>query len=239
MHVNALQNCLLLGLAISQFQPALTQETPPSQCATGVHAILMRGQGPGDHLNVMVSVQNLVLQLIPGSSSVALPYSHGADDHRVAASNGTYMMQDYIRSYVASCPDSKIFIIGYSLGGVAMMDGLCGTSSQWLFKVPAIEPHFNQNVIAAVSYGEETYVPGLSYDHGTCTDGTGIYPRIHPEWCDPFLSSIRSYCDEGDGSCCFRFLPPITDPAHFLYIFRYNMEVIQFVQQRLKATQSQ
>lgn len=115
MHVNALRNFLLQGLAISQFQPSLTQETPPSQCATGVHAILMRGQGPGDHLNVMVSVQNLVLQLISGSSSVALPYNHGADDHRVAASNGTYMMQDYIRSYVASCPDSKIFIIGYSL----------------------------------------------------------------------------------------------------------------------------
>jgi hypothetical protein len=115
MHFNSFQNFVLLGLSLYYSQPSLTQETPPSLCATGVHAILMRGQGPGDHLNVMVSVQNLVLQMIPGSSCVALPYNHGTDDHRTAASNGSYMMQDYIRSYVASCPDSKIFVHGYSL----------------------------------------------------------------------------------------------------------------------------
>lgn len=26
-----------------------------------------------------------------------------------------------------------------------MMDGLCGTSSQWLFDVPALEPQFNKS----------------------------------------------------------------------------------------------
>lgn len=118
MHVKSFQNALFLGLFHS-FQLSLAQETLPSQCATGVHAILMRGQGPGDHLNVMVTVQNLVLQLIPGSSSVALPYAHDADDHRVAASNGSHMMQDYIRSYVASCPESKIFIHGFSLVSIS------------------------------------------------------------------------------------------------------------------------
>ena len=116
MYLNSLQNLtILLDLYFCFSQPSLAQETPPELCATGVHAILMRGQGPGDHLNVMVSVQNLVLQMIPGSSCVALPYNHGTDDHRTAASNGSYMMQDYIRSYVASCPNSKLFIHGYSL----------------------------------------------------------------------------------------------------------------------------
>jgi hypothetical protein len=115
MHVSCFQNIVLLGLFLYHSQPSPAQETPPSLCATGVHAILMRGQGPGDHLNVMVSVQNLVLQMIPGSSCVALPYNHGTDDHRAAASNGSYMMQNYIRSYAASCPDSKIFVHGYSL----------------------------------------------------------------------------------------------------------------------------
>lgn len=91
------------------------QITPPELCATGVHAILIRGQGPGDHLNVMVSMQNLVLQLIPGSSSVALPYNHGGPDHRVVAADGALLMQQYIRDYVTSCPVSKIFLMGYSL----------------------------------------------------------------------------------------------------------------------------
>lgn len=97
--------------------PSNAQITPPELCATGVHAILIRGQGPGDHLNVMVSMQNLVLQLIPGSSSVALPYHHGGPDHRVAAADGALLMQQYIRDYVASCPQSKIFLMGYSLVG--------------------------------------------------------------------------------------------------------------------------
>ena len=96
-------------------QPVYSQTVPSERCATGVHAILARGQGPGDHLNVMVSIQNLILQLIPGSSSVALPYKHGLEDHRIAAADGAQMMQQYVREYVASCPHSKIFLMGYSL----------------------------------------------------------------------------------------------------------------------------
>ncbi|KAJ5658190.1 uncharacterized protein N7484_001839 [Penicillium longicatenatum] len=154
--------------------PAHGQKTPPELCATGVHAILIRGQGPGDHLNVMVSMQNLVLQLIPGSSSVALPYDHGGPDHRVVAADGAHLMQQYIRDYVSSCPKSKILLMGYSLGGIVMMDGLCGTSSLWLNPVSAIEPQYNQNVIAAAAYGEETFIPGMKWNAGTCLDGTGV-----------------------------------------------------------------
>lgn len=107
-----LQVALLLAFGIHRSH---SQPTPPELCATGVHAILIRGQGPGDHLNVMVSMQNLVLQLIPGSSSVALPYHHGGTDHRIVAADGALMMQQYIRQYVESCPHSKIFLMGYSL----------------------------------------------------------------------------------------------------------------------------
>lgn len=107
---------LIIVLLIAYaFTPSNAQTTPPVLCATGVHAILIRGQGPGDHLNVMVSMQNLVLQLIPGSSSVALPFHHEGRDHRIVAAEGALMMQDYIRKYVASCPKSKIFLMGYSL----------------------------------------------------------------------------------------------------------------------------
>lgn len=71
----------------------------------------------------MISIQNLILQLIPGSSSVALPYQHGLDDHRAAAASGALMMQQYVRDYVASCPKSKIFLMGYSL--VRRLGSLC------------------------------------------------------------------------------------------------------------------
>lgn len=118
MHIKTKFQSLVL-LTLSNLYLCLiethAQKVPPEQCATGVHAILIRGYGPGDHLNVMVSIQNLILQLIPGSSSVALPYDHGEDDHRVAASSEALMMQQYIREYVVSCPWSKIFVMGYSL----------------------------------------------------------------------------------------------------------------------------
>lgn len=117
MQIKKFQNHVLLILSCLCFCFAEThaQTMSPEQCATGVHAILARGQGPGDHLNVMVTIQSLILQLIPGSSSVALPYNHGEDDHRAAASTGAQMMQQYIREYVTSCPKSKIFLMGYSL----------------------------------------------------------------------------------------------------------------------------
>jgi hypothetical protein len=113
MHVALFQK-LVMALGWGA-QTVHSQTVPPERCATGVHAILARGQGPGDHLNVMVSIQNLILQLIPGSSSIALPYKHGLDDHRAAAADGALMMQQYVREYVASCPKSKIFLMGYSL----------------------------------------------------------------------------------------------------------------------------
>jgi Cutinase. len=117
MHVMLFQKLVLaLSWELSWgIHPVHSQVVSPERCATGIHAILARGQGPGDHLNVMVSIQNLILQLIPGSSSVALPYKHGSEDHRVAAEDGALMMQQYVREYVASCPHSKIFLMGYSL----------------------------------------------------------------------------------------------------------------------------
>ena len=118
MHAVYFWRFLLLFLLVligNMVQPSRAQKTAPERCATGVHAILIRGQGDGDHLNVMVTMQNLVLQLIPGSSSVGLPYHHELKDHRVGAAGGALLMQQYIRDYVASCPKSKIFIMGYSL----------------------------------------------------------------------------------------------------------------------------
>ncbi|KAJ5392221.1 hypothetical protein N7509_007711 [Penicillium cosmopolitanum] len=242
-----------------------TQPTPPEQCATGVHAILIRGQGPGDHLNVMVTIQNLVLQLIPGSTSIALPYKHGADDHRVAAGNGAYLMQEYIREYIADCPNSKIFLHGYSLGGIVLMDGLCGTSSSWLFPVPALEPKYNKsgklrrikpdlakfcpvwrenpksawntsNCRCLLRRGDISSATAL--EHRDLHQWDGLYPRIHPEWCDPYKDSLRSYCDVGDVECCLSN-PPGDNLAHFLYIVKYNMDVIHFIQRRLNETCSQ
>jgi hypothetical protein len=102
------------------FQQTHGQSVPSEQCATGVHAIIARGQAATgetgfDPLNVMASLQNLILQQIPGSTSLGLPYQYGAENKLVAVHDGAQLLQDYVTSYLASCPRAKIVVAGYSL----------------------------------------------------------------------------------------------------------------------------
>ena len=102
------------------FQRTLGQSVPPEQFATGVHAIIARGQAATgeagfDPLNVMVSLQNLILQQIPGSTSLGLPYQYGTQDRFVVVHDGARLLQNYVTSYVVSCPRSKIVVVDYSL----------------------------------------------------------------------------------------------------------------------------
>lgn len=90
-------------------------------CREG-HAIIARGQAatgePGfDPLNVIVSLQNLILKQIPCSTSLGLPYEYGAQNNFVTVHDGALLLQENMTSYVASCPRSKIVVVGYSLVG--------------------------------------------------------------------------------------------------------------------------
>lgn len=109
---------IFLALAISYdlfVQQAQAQAVAKAQCASSVHAIIARGQGPGDDLNVMVKVQNMILDQIPGSTSVGLPYAHDSKDKFTAVHNGALLMQNYVTEYLEVCPESKIALVGYSL----------------------------------------------------------------------------------------------------------------------------
>lgn len=108
--------CLTLAVSSGLFgQQTLAQTVAKTQCASSVHAIIARGQGPGDDLNVMVKVQNMILDQIPGSTSIGLPYAHNASDKFTAVHDGAILMQNYVTEYLKVCPESKIALIGYSL----------------------------------------------------------------------------------------------------------------------------
>lgn len=68
-------------------------------------------------------------------------------------------MMQAVKDYSTSCPNSAIVLIGYSLGGIVVMNTVCGGLPSTLL---------NNNLLAAVTYGEETYRGGQSYDVGTC-----------------------------------------------------------------------
>lgn len=103
-------------LALATFVVSgIAQTVDPTSCASGVHLLLLRGEGTGDDLNVLDSIQSVVLEQIPGSTSLGLPYQHGDSDKQFAAYNGSLLLQQYIAEYASSCPSSKIAILGYSL----------------------------------------------------------------------------------------------------------------------------
>lgn len=112
------------GLALcslgSLIQPAFAQTVDGDDCATGVHAIIARGQGPGNPkstLDVMVTLQNLILDQIPGSTSLGLPFDYNEENKFDSVYNGAHLMQGYVEDYHKSCPQSKIAVVGYSLVG--------------------------------------------------------------------------------------------------------------------------
>lgn len=89
------------------------------ECATRVHAIIARGQGGGDDLNVMSTLSDLILQEIPGSTTLGLPYDHKNvltdAAKRDTVHDGAVLMQEFVQEYAASCPKTKIVVVGYSM----------------------------------------------------------------------------------------------------------------------------
>ncbi|KAK4861105.1 hypothetical protein LT330_004021 [Penicillium expansum] len=212
------------------------QSVSKDECATSVHAIIARGQGGGDDLNVMSTLSDLILEQIPGSTTLGLPYDHEnvltdyAKMHTVH--DGAVLMQQFVQEYSESCPQTKIVVVGYSMGAVLMMDSLCGTSEVGFFFVTPLARFYNSTIIAAIAYGDETYIAGMPWNVGTCVLGIGLLPRLNSALCGPFASSIQSYCDYGDAQCCSPY-PEDGNAAHHRYIFNYNQIVVDFIKHRL------
>lgn len=123
-------------------------QDPSIQCATGVHAFFLRGQGPGDDLNVLVPLKDKLMSSIPGSTYTAVPYDHNGWNKLVDIYTGGYLFRTLLATYVRQCPQTKIFALGYSLGADALMNAVCGTSWPWfpfiqyITQVPALDPSY-------------------------------------------------------------------------------------------------
>ena len=90
----------------------------------------------------------------PGADQYLVPYNGAAQQAQVS----TPLMVAAANAYSASCPNTPIVFVGYSLGGIVVMNTLCGGISA------------NPNVIAAIVYGEETYTYPQPFDLGTCVN---------------------------------------------------------------------
>ena len=128
--------------AFASFLLRQSHAQQPDECAR-VHAIIARGQGGGDDLNVMSTLSDLILQQIPGSTTVGLPYDHenvlSNEAKRLTIHDGAVLMQEFIEEYIESCPEAKLVVVGYSmvcssfqLRTTEVLDDL---QSQWMLKL--------------------------------------------------------------------------------------------------------
>lgn len=139
---------LLLLLATS-LVGVYGQSVSPSDCAGSIHGIFLRGEGPGDDYNSNGNTLNVmrdqVLSGVPGSTVNAVPYDHANWVKVYGVMNGSDLLNDYVADYVSSCPNTKIWLLGYSLGADAMMNSLCGVSSFGLIPTSQLDPKYKSN----------------------------------------------------------------------------------------------
>lgn len=121
------------------------------------------GKGQTDVNSLLQPLVNNITSSFPGSDEWLVPYNGSATEGR----QDTPIFIKAVGDYAAACPQTPIVMLGYSLGGVIVMNTLCG----------GISPSLTPNVIAAITYGEETYVGGMSYDTGTCTNSAVSFRR--------------------------------------------------------------
>lgn len=82
-------------------------------------------QGEG----IIGSVASAVKRRIPGSDSVAVVYPATLYSYTTSQAAGARAMSQMVSSYTASCPDTKIVLMGYSQGAHVVGDTLVGASS--------------------------------------------------------------------------------------------------------------
>lgn len=90
--------------------------TPRAVYATGVHMIVARATSnqPGEGIIGQVATQ--IQSAISVSDSEAVSYPASLYNYQSSESQGVAAMTQLVESYVASCPDTKIVLLGVFTG---------------------------------------------------------------------------------------------------------------------------
>lgn len=107
---------ILAFAAVACAMPAQLLETrqTTSTCASGVHIIVARASTEAQGEGAIGAVAVEIEAAIPGSDSVAVVYPALLEPYPPSEEAGTAAMTALIQEYVASCPRTKIVLLGYS-----------------------------------------------------------------------------------------------------------------------------
>lgn len=184
----------------------------PSECATGVHMIAIRGtsfnpadQGtqPDDGQGQLEPITKTVIDSNLGSGKsdvVGLVYPASPDIWNSVA-DGQESLKETLGSYVERCPDSKISIVGFSQGAIVLSHTLCRGD---------LDAYAGQ-ITSALSFGNPSEIANGSYNRGTSqNDG-----KLDPVDCSVYKDIYRAWCDKGDVWCDSEGENDLTHIAYF------------------------
>ncbi|KAL1306128.1 hypothetical protein AAFC00_004242 [Neodothiora populina] len=165
-----------------------------------------------------------IQEFLPGSDAVPVDYPATLIEYGQSVGTGVSNATKLIEEYVASCPNSKIVLLGYSQGAQVVGDTVCGISSSGFKTTSPLDSKYNDNIIAIVQMGDPAHVGGLPFDSGSSSNN-GIFPRTNDSGCLQYINKTRSYCDSGDAYCDsgLYFAP------HYEYVSNYGIDAIGFV----------
>ncbi|KAJ9137565.1 Cutinase-domain-containing protein [Pleurostoma richardsiae] len=203
-------------------------------CSSGLFMIVARGSSEAPGTGRIGVVAGNVSELIPNSAIVALDYPATFSAYVDSEGLGTAAMTAWIKAYVAACPDGKISLIGYSQGGQVTADTLCGTyDGQYFARTPDLADTYEQNIVAAIMFGDPSHNVSASWNAGTSTQN-GLFPRQNLSACDPYSSKMRSWCDTGDRYCA----GGNNTLTHGTYFANYTMDAVNFIVQKYNESLS-
>ncbi|KAL1853977.1 hypothetical protein VTK73DRAFT_8860 [Phialemonium thermophilum] len=193
-------------------------------CPTGLHLIVARGSEEKPGLGRMAVVAGNITERVPGSTVVAVDYPATFEDYPGSEADGVNVTTHLIASYVKQCPKAKIALLGYSQGGQVAMDVICGTSESPFNKTTDLTANYQSNLVAVVTFGDPSHVPGMPWDEGT-SKNAGIFPRKDTKACEPYSNIIRGWCDAGDIYCDSGKVRGV----HGTYFANYTRAAVDFV----------
>ena len=139
----------LLSLVASSVAYPILSDLPTRQvtssCATGVHMIVARGSTEPQGEGPIVNVSNAVEAAVPGSDSVAVIYPATLLPYASSEEAGVKNMTLMIQQYVASCPDTKIALLGFSQGAQVIGDTLGGGTFGLFSKTAPLDKSVTKN----------------------------------------------------------------------------------------------
>ncbi|KAF9039102.1 cutinase [Panaeolus papilionaceus] len=202
---------------------------PVSPCAA-VHIIAGRGSneaaGPGGVGALVEAIRNQSKQTVSTSS---VDYPATLTNYNNSSAKGTAATKTLLTNQVNACPNQKIVMVGYSQGAHIIGDAVAGGGGGSLGSTTApVAASISNKVVAIIHFGDPRRVGGKSFNKGTSTNRSGLFPRPAAlDYTSTLASRIQSFCDSGDPVCD----GGLNLNAHAIssYLGKYQSSAVSFV----------